>query len=90
MVDIPGKVLQNVVRLPPWSVSFENMVYLATDESRLKTVPVTVIYAEGESVFVSEGLTPGQTVVTTRLSDPLENALLAVTIKPLPGVTLTD
>ncbi|MDX2448606.1 MAG: HlyD family efflux transporter periplasmic adaptor subunit [Desulfobacterales bacterium] len=90
MVDIPGKILQNVVRLPPWSVSFENMVYLATDESRLKTVPVTVIYTEGENVFVSEGLTPGQTVVTTRLSDPLENALLAVTIKPLPGVTLTD
>ncbi len=83
IVDIPGKTLQNVVRLPRWSVSFENTVYLATEENRLKTVPVKVIYAEGEDVFVSEGLTPGQTVVTTRLSDPLENALLAVTIKPL-------
>jgi len=81
MVDIPGKMLQNVVRLPPWSVSFENTVYLATEESRLKTAPVTVIHAEGENVFVSDGLTPGQTVVTTRLSDPLENALLAITVK---------
>ena len=81
IVDIPGKTLQNVVRLPRWSVSFENTVYLATEERRLKTVPVTVIYAEGENVFVSQGLTPGQTVVTTRLSDPLENSLLAVTIK---------
>jgi multidrug efflux pump subunit AcrA (membrane-fusion protein) len=81
MVDIPGKTLQNVVRLPRWSVSFENTVYLATEESRLKTVPVKVVYAEGENVFVSEGLTPGQTVLTTRLSDPLENALLAVTVK---------
>ncbi len=81
IVDIPGKTLKNVVRLPRWSVSFENTAFLATKESRLKTVPVTVIYAEGENVFVSQGLTPGQTVVTTRLSDPLENALLAVTVK---------
>jgi len=81
IVDIPGKTLQNVVRLPRWSVSFENTVYLATEESRLKTVPVTVLYTEGENVYVSQGLTPGQTVVTTRLSDPLENALLAVSIK---------
>ena len=81
MVDIPGKTLRNVVRLPRWSVSFENTVYMLTDESRLKTVPVTVIYAEGENVFVSKGLTPGQTVITTRLNDPLENALLAVTVK---------
>ncbi|RLC02986.1 MAG: hypothetical protein DRH90_12445 [Deltaproteobacteria bacterium] len=81
IVDVPGKTIQNVVRLPRWSVSFENTVYLATEESRLKTIPVKVIYAEGENVFVSEGLTPGQTVVTTRLSDPLENALLAVTVK---------
>jgi len=81
IVDIPGKMLQGVVRLPPWSVSFENTVYLVTDESRLKTVPVKVIYTKEENVFVSEGLTPGQTVVTTRLGDPLENALLAVTVK---------
>ena len=81
IVDIPGKTLQNVVRLPRWSVSFENRVYLATEESRLETVPVMVVYTKGEDVFVSQGLTPGQTVVTTRLSDPLENALLAVTIK---------
>ncbi len=81
IVDIPGKTLRNVVRLPRWSVSFENTVYILNDESRLKTVPVTVIYAEGENVFVSQGLSPGQTVVTTRLNDPLENALLAVTVK---------
>ena len=79
VVDIPGKTIKNVVRLPHWSVSFENTVHLSTAESRLKTTPVTVTYTQGENVFVSEGLTPGQTVITTRLSDPLENALLAVT-----------
>ncbi len=79
-VDIPGKTLRNVVRLPRWSVSFENTVYVANDQSRLKTVAVTVVRSEGEDVFVSQGLSPGQTVVITRLSDPLENSLLAVAL----------
>ena len=81
MVDIPGKLIQQVVRLPRWSVSFDNKVYLSNEDNRLQTVPVKVIYAKDEDVFVSEGLTPGQTVVTTRLSDPLENVRLAVTIR---------
>jgi multidrug efflux pump subunit AcrA (membrane-fusion protein) len=81
IVEIPGKTLQNVIRLPRWSVSFANTVYLATEESRLKTVPVTVVYAQGEDVFISRGVTPGQTAITTRLTDPLENVLLAVTLK---------
>jgi len=79
-VDIPGKSLQNVVRLPRWSVSFENTVYVATDQNRLMTVPVTVVRSEGDDAFISDGLNPGQTVIVTRLSDPLENALLAVSL----------
>ena len=81
IVEIPGKTLHHVIRLPRWSVSFANTVYLVTEESRLKTVPVTIVYAQGEDVFISRGLTPGQTAVTTRLTDPLENVLLAVTVK---------
>ena len=83
-VDIPGKMLRNIVRLPRWSVGFGNTTYIATEKNRLKTIPVTVIHSEGEDVFVSSGLTPGQTVITTRLSDPLEDALVAVTINPRP------
>ncbi len=79
-VDIPGKSLRGVIRLPRWSVSFENTVYMANDQSRLTTVPVTVIWHEGEDVFISKGLNPGQTVVVTRLTDPLENTLLAVSL----------
>ena len=80
-VQIPGKTLEHVVRLPRWAVSFDQMVYIADAESRLQTVPVHVARAEGESVYVSKGLNPGDTVITTRLIDPLENALLEVDLK---------
>jgi len=74
-VKIPGRVLNRVVRLPRWAVSFENTVYVSRD-SRLKTLPVKVARIEGQDAFVSMGLNPGDKVVTTRLIDPLENSLL--------------
>jgi RND family efflux transporter MFP subunit len=75
VVEIPGKPLKGVIRLPRWAVSFKNTVYTAVG-NRLKTVPVTVARVEGEEAFISEGLRPGERIIVTRLVDPLENALL--------------
>lgn len=78
LVKIPGGTLNNVFRLPRQAVSFENTVHLAVD-NRLKTVPVKVARMEGENAYVYGGLIAGDMVVTTRLIDPLENALLEIT-----------
>jgi RND family efflux transporter MFP subunit len=77
-VDIPGRIMRDVYRLPRQAVSFENKIYLASEESRLKTVDVNVARIEGEFAFVDHGLKPGETVILTRLIDPLENALLDI------------
>ena len=77
-VKIPGKTLHKVFRLPRQAVSFENTVYVAV-ENRLKTVPIEVARVEGEYVYVTGGLNERDTVVTTRLIDPLENTLLEIT-----------
>ncbi len=79
-VKIPGRSLNNVFRIPRQAVSFENTVYLAVD-NRLKTVPVGVVRVEAENIYVDDGLDAGDLVVTTRLIDPLENALLEITNK---------
>ena len=80
-VQIPGKKLEDVTRLPRWAVTFDNTVYIANAENRLQTVPVTVARIEGDIVYVSGGVSQGDTVITTRLADPLENALLEVDLK---------
>jgi len=77
-VEIPGRAMQGVIRLPRWAVSFENTVYVSSD-SRLKTVSVEVARVQGDEAFVSRGLAPGDVVVVTRLIDPLENSLLELT-----------
>lgn len=83
-VDLPGKTLPKVYRLPSWAVSYKNTVYTVHD-SRLKTVPVTVARVEGDTTIVSHGLQPGDLVVSTRLADPLENTLLEVSIQKRRG-----
>jgi RND family efflux transporter MFP subunit len=76
-VRIPGKVLTNIIRLPRQAVSYNNTVYTSVD-NRLKTIPVEVDYIEGGYAYISSGLHQGDIVVTTRLIDPLENALLKI------------
>ena len=69
-----------MIRLPRWAVSFENMVYVSVN-NRLKTLPVEVARTEGEDAFITNGLNAGDIVITTRLIDPLENALLDLKIQ---------
>jgi multidrug efflux pump subunit AcrA (membrane-fusion protein) len=76
-VEIPGKTLPNVFRLPRWAVSFDNTVHLAA-EQRLRTVPVEVARIEDGEAFVSAGIHPGDQVIITRLVNPMENALLDI------------
>lgn len=78
VVDIPGRTLHDVVRLPRQAVSFENRVHLVNAHNRLETVSVAVARVDGESVYVSRGLNPGDSVITTRLIDPLENTLIDI------------
>jgi multidrug efflux pump subunit AcrA (membrane-fusion protein) len=90
-VDIPGKTARHVVRVPAASVGFaqdENgyrKIYLAVpgdspEEYRLKTAQVLIAYIDGESMYVSDGLSDDDLIVTTRLIDPLENVLLATNL----------
>lgn len=77
-VEIPGKILKGIYRLPDWAVSYEDTVYIAKN-GRLKTVPVSIARRQGGTAIVTEGLEEGMTVIITRLVDPLENSLLKTT-----------
>ena len=83
-VEIPGKELENVYRIPRWAVSFDGTVYIAK-EKRLEIRQVKVLRTEGEETIVSEGLAPGDAVIVTRLVDPLPGSLLEIIEKPAPA-----
>jgi len=77
-VRIPGRALESVYRLPREAVSFENTAFISVND-RLKTVAVQVVRTDDEFAYISNGLNPGDMVITTRLIDPMENALLEIT-----------
>ncbi len=79
-VEIPGRTLPNAFAVPRAAVSFKNTVFMAM-ERRLKTVAVTVARVDGDHAYITGGLKEGDTVIVTRLVDPLENSLLEV----MPG-----
>lgn len=74
-VSIPGKPMEQVFRLPRWAVTYEGNAYVVRD-GRLAIQAVDVVRSEGQETFVRGGLSPGDKVITTRLTNPLPNTLV--------------
>lgn len=87
-VEIPGKTMKQVYRLPRWAISFEGQVYMAEDQ-RLKRRYVDIARNQDEDTFVSDGFEPGELVVTTRLVNPLPNTLLDFELKDRQNTVTT-
>ena len=67
-VRIQGRQVENVHRLPRHLVHDGDTIYLVADE-RLSVRPVTILRRFKKSVLISHGLSDGELVVTTPLSD---------------------
>jgi multidrug efflux pump subunit AcrA (membrane-fusion protein) len=76
-VEIPGRGLESVFRVPRTAVTYDHNLYVART-NRLATVAVRVEYVDDRYSYISTGLSVGDRVVTTRLIDPLEGSLLDV------------
>jgi membrane fusion protein, multidrug efflux system len=76
-VRIPGKTVDAAYRIPDGLLSHEDTVYMAVD-GRLRTVAVEVIHRQGDEVLVRGELPEGALLITTRLTNPLENILLDI------------
>lgn len=83
-VEIPGKTLVRVYRIPRWAVSFQKTVFLDVS-GRLKTTAVAVARIQGPDALISRGLQDGDRVIVTHLVNPLENSLLQVVSPQIPA-----
>lgn len=80
-VGIPGKTMQDVIRLPRPALSMDNTVYISVN-NRLVTNPVSVLRADGDYVYIDGGIDNNDLVVATRLVNPLEKSVLNI-INPI-------
>jgi len=83
-VEIPGKKMRQVYRIPRWAVTFNDRVFVAEEDPdhggvfRLADRAVEVVRTESETAYVGAGLNPGDRVIVTRLANPMRGALLDV------------
>lgn len=83
---IDGRYVNNVVVLPRYVLRNDNTVLVANGERELEVRDVKVARAEARQVFITEGVSDGELVVTTTLDAPIPGTRLAIRGEESPGV----
>jgi len=76
--EIQGLRADNVIVLPRSVLRPDDTVLVANKERKLEIRPVDVLRAEPETVYISNGLDPGERVITTVMDSPIPGTLLAI------------
>lgn len=76
-VDIQGRRLEGVVRLPRVALRENDTVWVARNGA-LDIRPVTVVWRDTETVLVESGLQAGELVVTSALATPIQDMPLTL------------
>jgi RND family efflux transporter MFP subunit len=78
-VELEGRPLPGAVRVPRVAVKDGDTVWVVGDEDRLVRRAVTVGWSLPDELVITSGLRPGDRVVVTPLSNPLEGQKVALT-----------
>ncbi len=76
-VQIPGKTLTGLYRLPRWLVTTGNTIYAANDK-QVATRHITKVYAHNEDLFLRGDIKEGDLLILTKLLDPPEGVALDI------------
>lgn len=76
--SIRGRLLEDVVVLPRFTLQSNNVVWTADAEGRLRPKTVEVLTVNGDDVYISGGLETGDRVILTRLENPLNGSPVQV------------
>jgi RND family efflux transporter MFP subunit len=77
---IRGRLLEDVIVLPRYTLQANNVIWTADNEGRLRPKTVEVLAVNGDDVYISAGLETGDQVVLTRLENPLNGAPVQVNL----------
>ena len=70
-VEIEGSPLSQVFRIPRAALRENDTIWVMRDDSTLDIRPVTTIWRDTQTVFLHQGLNPGDRVIVSDLSAPV-------------------
>jgi RND family efflux transporter MFP subunit len=82
--EIQGLRVDDVVVLPRSVLRADNTVLIANEQRKLEVRPVTVVRAEPRSVYISDGVSGGEWVITTSMDAPIPGMALAISGEEAP------
>ena len=77
-VEIEGKLLSNVMRIPRTAFHDGKHVWIMSPDNALHIREVTPIWSEKEYVYVSEGISSGELLITSSLGASVEGMPLRI------------
>jgi RND family efflux transporter MFP subunit len=83
--DIVGTRIEDVVVMPRLVLRPNDTVFIADEQRRLQIRPVTVVRTEPRSVYISDGIEPGELVITTPMEAPIPGMQLSIIGEDAPG-----
>ncbi|BDQ35851.1 MexH family multidrug efflux RND transporter periplasmic adaptor subunit [Pseudodesulfovibrio nedwellii] len=75
-VEIDGGVLENVMTIPRSAYHDNDKVWIMTEANTLEIRSLKSVWRDEGTIVVAEGLVPGEVVVTSALSTPLQGMRL--------------
>ncbi len=76
-VYLTGNATREAVKIPMSAMNPDNTIFIAR-QNRLKTIPVSQVMEAGDEVYISGKFIKRDQIITTKLSNPMENTLLSV------------
>jgi len=85
-VHIQGPRIAKVLALPRMALRDRNKVWVANGQDKLEIRDVKVVWSRDDTVFLSGDLRPGEWVITSRISAPVQGMLVKTDGRePAPG-----
>ncbi len=75
-VLIKGPKLEKVIRLPRLALRDRKQVWVKGDDDKLQIRSVRVVWSKDDTVYVAGDLKPGEAVITSRISTPVDGMLV--------------
>ncbi len=75
-LEIDGPILENTIEIPRLALREGNRIWVKDAESKLAIRPVEIIWSGDFTIFVSGNIEPGEKIVTSQISIPVEGLML--------------
>lgn len=82
-LEIDGPVLEDTVELPRMALREANRIWVKDDDGKLSIRAVEVIWAGDRTVYVNGPIGPGEKIITSQISTPVEGLMLREEANPI-------